>query len=266
MRTAIILLAVELGLSGASLNNPLLDKSYRIPFDRIRAEHVEPAIAYLLEEAQKKRDAYVSSAAPRTYGNTMTALEDITEDLTRAMGIVQHLEAVATTPALRAAVGAVLPKYTAFESGLPLDRGVYAKLKEFAATPEAKALTGARKRFLEVKLDEFRRKGAELGDREQARLRAINVELSGLRKRYADNMLDATNAFELVIKDEARLAGLPAYGAGRGAGERQAQGPRWVAVYVAGAQLQRGADLPGRPGDSGANVPGLQLQSGGGAE
>lgn len=210
MRTAIILLAVGLGLSGAPLNNPLLDKSYRIPFDRIRAEHVEPAIAYLLEEAQRKRDAYVSSATPRTYGNTMTALEDITEDLTRAMGIARHLEAVATTAALRAAVGAVLPKYTAFESGLPLDRGVYARLKEFAATPEAKALSGARKRSLDVKLDEFRRQGAELADREQARLRAINVELSGLRKQYADNMLDATNAFEIVIKDEARLAGLPA--------------------------------------------------------
>ncbi len=209
MRTAITPLAVGIGLSGAPQNNPLLEKSYRIPFDRIKAEHVEPAMAQLLVEAQAKREAYVSSAAPRTYANTMTAFEDIVEDLSQAMGIARHLEGVASTPALRAAVSAVLPQYAAFTASIPLDKQIYARIKEFAATPEAQALTGARKRFLTLTLDEFRRSGAELGDADKDKLRAMSVEMSKLRKQYSDNVLDATNAFEIVIKEDTLLAGLP---------------------------------------------------------
>ncbi|MCL6544620.1 MAG: M3 family metallopeptidase [Bryobacteraceae bacterium] len=210
MKLATIAFAVTaLGAQAAPVNNPLLQKGLPIPFDLIRAEHVEPAITRLLEEARQRRDAFVTSPGPRTYENTMAAFEKIVEDLQRGMTIVRHLEGVASTPALRAAVNAVLPKYTEFVSGLPLDRGVYAKIKEYSQTEEAKALTGPRKRFLEVTLDEFRRAGAELTDKEQARLREINVEMSRLRKQFADHVLDATNEFELVITDERKLAGLP---------------------------------------------------------
>ncbi len=209
MRKTVFLFACAMAMNAASQNNPLLEKGFRIPFDRIRAEHVEPAITQLLAEAKAKRDAYVASTAPRTYANTMTAFEDIQEDLDQTMGIVRHLESVATTPALRAAVTNVLPKYTAFVSSIPLDKEIYAKIKEFSATPEAKALSGPRKRFLTWTLDEFRRNGAELGEADKAKLRAISVEMSQLRKRFSDNVLDATNAFEIVVKDDTLLAGLP---------------------------------------------------------
>ncbi len=209
MKKSLLLLTVALIMNAAPQTNPLLEKSYRIPFDRIKAEHVEPAIAQLLIEAKARRDAYVSSAAPRTYANTMTAFEDIVEDLSQAMNIARHLEGVASTPALRAAVSAVLPQYTAFTASIPLDKQIYAKIKEFAATPEAQSLTGARKRFLTLTLDEFRRRGAELGDADKDKLRAMSVEMSKLRKQFSDNVLDATNAFEIVIKEDTLLAGLP---------------------------------------------------------
>src|SRR6185369_14573473 len=46
-----------------------------------------------------------------------------------------------------------------------------------------------------------------LADKE--RLKEIDRELSVITTRFSQNVLDATNAFELVIEDEARLAGLP---------------------------------------------------------
>jgi oligopeptidase A len=64
------------------------------------------------------------------------------------MGIARHIESVASTPALRTAVSAVLPKYTEFTSRIILDQGIHARLRKYAATAEAKALNGARKRFL----------------------------------------------------------------------------------------------------------------------
>ena len=208
-KKAAILLATALGASAVSVENPLLEKNFRIAFDRISAANIEPGITSLLAQAEKKRAAYVANTSAPTYENTLTALEDITDDLERGMGIASHLESVASTPALRAAVNEVLPKYSEFTSNITLDQGIHARLKKYAATPEARALTGARKRFLEVTLDDYRRGGAGLGGKERARLSEISVELSRIRKKFSDNVLDATNAFELVIKEEAKLAGLP---------------------------------------------------------
>src|SRR6185369_6528182 len=96
-------------------SNPLLSLSDPIPFDRIRGEHVEPAVHALLAEARARLDALAAAPAggARTYANTMDALEGVTERLDLATSVVSHLESVATTPELRAAWSAVQPEVSA---------------------------------------------------------------------------------------------------------------------------------------------------------
>jgi oligopeptidase A len=189
--------------------NPLLEIRFRIPFDQIRAHHVEPAIRELLRDGQAAREGLSAPIGIRTFENTMMALDALAERLDYAMGVVKHLEGVATYPELRAAYNAVQPAASQFYSEIPLDEGLWKAIQRYAATPEAEALGAVRKRFLTKTLDSFRRHGAELDTAGKARLAAIDVELSTLTTRFAENVLDATNAFELVVADEKRLAGLP---------------------------------------------------------
>ncbi len=189
------------------MKNPLLEAHVGVPFEQIRTEHVQPAITELLEQGKAALDEMES--APRTYDATLGALERATEQLEIAMGIVEHLENVASTPELRAAHNAVLPEVSAFSSGIPLHAGVWKALREFAGTPEAGALDPTRRRFLDKTLDEFRRHGAELDPRHKQQLADIDRELSEATTRFGQNLLDATAAFDLVIEDESRLAGLP---------------------------------------------------------
>src|SRR6185437_1365245 len=93
-----------------------------------------------------------------------------------------------------------------FYSSITLSEGVWAALKAFAATAEAAALTGTRRRFLEKTLADFRRNGADLDPAGKKRLSVVDVELTTLTLRYSQNVLDATNAFELTVEDQARLA------------------------------------------------------------
>ena len=86
----------------ATAANPLLEKQFQIPFDQIRAGHVEPAVDKLLGEARERLDQVTSDAAPRTFANTMERLDRLTERLEYAMHITRNLEATATTPELRA--------------------------------------------------------------------------------------------------------------------------------------------------------------------
>jgi oligopeptidase A len=189
--------------------NPLLHETFIVPFDRIRPEHVEPAVRELVELSQRRIDEMAADDSPRTFANTMLALERATVELDFALAIVRHLEAVATSPELRAAWNAVEPVASEFYSRIPLHEGLWKKLQAFAATAEAKALTGTKQRFLEKTLDSFRRHGAELGAEGKQRLAEIDVELTGLTTKYSQNLLDSTIAWELVIEDESRLAGLP---------------------------------------------------------
>ena len=189
--------------------NPLIPIRFQIPFDQIRAEHVEPAIAQLLQETRQRLDALTSETVERTFSNTMDRLDSLTDPLDYAMGIVRHLEAVATNPELRAAYNRVQPDVSAFHSSLPLNEALWNKVKAYSQTEEARSLTGARKRFLEKTIDNFRRHGAELDAAGKKRISEIDVELTKLTIKFAENVLDSINEFELVIRDEKQLAGLP---------------------------------------------------------
>jgi len=189
--------------------NPLLEVRFRIPFDSIRAEHVQPAMSELLKEARQRLSALGESNGVRTYANTMHALDQLTEPLDWAMGVVRHLESVATYPELRAAFNAAQPEVSAFYTGVPLHAALWRNIKSFAATPEAAALTGERRRYLTKTVDTFRRQGADLDAAGKQRLEEIDVELTQITTKFAEHVLDSTNSFELLIKDERALAGLP---------------------------------------------------------
>lgn len=189
--------------------NPLLAIPFAIPFDQIAAAHVVPGVRELISRAQTALDAVIDTPAPRTYANTLLALDRATEPLDVGLSVVRHLETVTTTPELREAFNTIQPEASAFYSSIPLNAGLWRALREFAATPEAAGLTGIHRRNFTKTMDAFRRAGAELDEAGKKRSEAIDVELANLTTRYAENVLDSTNAFELYLTEESRLAGLP---------------------------------------------------------
>jgi oligopeptidase A len=189
------------------LNNPLSTIAVPVPFHQVRADHVEPAIDALIAKSQARLDAI--GAAPRTYEATLGALDLATNELDFAVGVVSHLEAIDGTPEIRAAWGTILPKVSAFGSKIMLSEPLYRALRELSGTDDAKKLDAARARFLAKTLADFRRNGAELDEKGKARLAEIDVALSERTLKFAQNVVDATAAFELLVDDVGRLAGLP---------------------------------------------------------
>jgi oligopeptidase A len=190
-------------------SNPLLTVDFRVPFDRVKAGEVQPAINALLTSSESRLNEIIAEPGPRTYRNTMVALDRMTEGLEYAMNVVRHLESVATYPELRAAYNAVQPSVSAFYSSLVLNEGLWNALRDYAAADEARALTGTRARFVHKTIENFRRHGAELDAKGKARLQEIDVELSTVTTKFSENVLDSTNEFELILSGESDLAGLP---------------------------------------------------------
>jgi len=192
--------------------NPFLDSSFRIRWSQLTPDRVAPAIEAALARAQASVDSIASQAiGTLTYANTFLALENATEELTVAWAKVTHLQSVADSPALREAHNAMLPKVSAFYAAIPLNAALWERLRTAAATPEARGLTGIHRRFLDETVKDFRQAGADLPPAKRARLETLQSELSQVTQKYSENVLDATNAWELVVTDEARLRGLPAH-------------------------------------------------------
>ena len=78
----------------------------------------------------------------------MLAFDNLALNLDFAIGIVSHLESVATTTQWRAAYNEVLPKITEFKSKLILDEGLWNALKEYSNSAQATSLVRERERKL----------------------------------------------------------------------------------------------------------------------
>ncbi|AWH26657.1 M3 family metallopeptidase [Stenotrophomonas sp. YAU14D1_LEIMI4_1] len=188
--------------------NPLLDFSGLPRFEAIRPEHVAPALDVLLAQAEAAVSA-AEQVQPVTWQTFVTPLDDATERLWRAWGLVSHLQGVVNTPELREAYNSNLPRVTRFASALGQNLALFRQYQALAASAEAAHFDTAQRKVLDNTLRDFRLGGAELEPAAQQRFAAIKEELSALSAKFSQNVLDATDAWSLVVDDETRLAGVP---------------------------------------------------------
>jgi oligopeptidase A len=188
--------------------NPLLDFSGLPRFSEIRPEHVAPAIDRLLAEGRAVIEQVTAAEVPDAWDAFITPLEDANERLSRAWGQVAHLHAVLDSPALREAYNARLPRLTQYWTELGHNERLFEKYRRLRASAAYAALPRSRRKQVDDALRDFRLGGAELPPAEKARFGAIQDELAQLGARFSENLLDATNAFTLLIEDRGRLSGL----------------------------------------------------------
>ncbi len=189
--------------------NSLLDFSDLPRFDIFSPADVTPAITQLLDEARVLVDKLEAPDASADWEIFVEPLERVTERLGRAWGIVGHLNAVVDTPELRATYNENQPRVTEFWTELGQNLKLFEKYKALQASTGHQALSSARRKIIENAVRDFRLGGAELADQQKKRFAEIQEQQAKLSTRFSENVLDATNAYELLVDDESRLAGLP---------------------------------------------------------
>ncbi len=190
-------------------DNPLLDFSGLPRFSAIKPDHVAPALDCLLSESRREIERLLSAADAYTWDNFAQPIEDMQERLHRMWSPVSHLNSVTNGPELRAAYNAGLPRVKEFFTDLSHDERVYAAYKAIAKSPEFAKLSPPQKKIIENTLRDFRLAGAELRGDAKRRFKEIERDQAMLSNRFAENVLDATQAWELLITDIKDLAGLP---------------------------------------------------------
>lgn len=211
--------------------HPFLAPEFHVRWSTLVPEAVEPDIREGLKNAKANIEVICAQEPEAaTYESTFLAFEKASEPLNDGWGRLTHLDSVNDNPAQREALGKMLPEVTDFYSSLALNDRLWAVIKRVGESGEIAGLNEVERRFVAETLEDFRNSGADLPADKKARVAAIEADLSKLTKEYSEHVLDSTNAWELVIRDEAKLAGLPDSAKGAAAANARSKGleaPAW---------------------------------------
>lgn len=218
----------------ATDDNPFFeewDTPYGIPpFERIRDEHFKPAFERGIVELRADIAAIRDNPEPPTFENTIEALELAGDSLNRVGDTFNNINNTDTNDFLQELDVEMTPRLTRERDAIYLDEKIFARVNALYEQRESLGLDQQAIRLLELTHLDFVRQGAALDAASRERMKEINARLSELSTVFGQNLLKETNGFELVITDEASLAGLPdnMIGSARAKAESKDLANAWV--------------------------------------
>tara|TARA_B100000678_G_scaffold143507_1_gene119773 strand:- start:473 stop:2656 length:2184 start_codon:yes stop_codon:yes gene_type:complete len=202
----------EVPVTPAVSDNPLLadwDTPYGIPpFSEISTEDYMPAIDAGIAEMRNDISAIVENDEPPSFENTIVALDQSGQLLSKVSAVFNNITNTDTTDELRALESEVGRKLTEESDAIYLNQDLFGRVKTVYENLPTMGLGREDERLVELTYRDFTRRGADLSEADKTRLREINSRLSELSTQFGQNLVRETNGFELHITDEADLAGL----------------------------------------------------------
>ena len=195
------------------MNNPLLEifntPFGTAPFSKIKNSHFKPAFIEGIKIAKQEIDDISENKDAPTFKNTLEALEFTGEKLDRISSIFFNLNSAETNDEIQKIAQEVSPLLTDFSNDVRLNEKLFKRIHQIYTTKEELNLTEEQDTLLTKKYKSFVRNGANLSDNDKIELRKIDTELSKLTLKFGENVLAETNSFELHLKNEEQLKGLP---------------------------------------------------------
>jgi len=139
----------------------------------------------------------------KDYTQTIKVLEDLSEELERFFTPLSHLNSVLNSKETQKAYEESLPLISKFYSFVSQHKELYEKIKSLSPN------NPLQKRVLDLEIRDFKLSGAELNEKDKKALEEINLNLSELSNQFSQNLLNATNEFELIVEPKD-VEGIPA--------------------------------------------------------
>lgn len=196
-------------------SNPLLDTwatPYGLPpFALVNADHFLPAFAAALAEQRNEIDTLTAATDAPTFANTLGAFDRSGRLLARVRELFFNLAAAETSPALQKVELEIAPLLAAHNSAIYMNAALFARINTIQTQADSLGLSLEQRRLLDrVHLD-FVRAGANLADASKTRYAHVVAKLAELTTQFSQNVLADEAGYQLLLKTEADLAGLPVF-------------------------------------------------------
>ncbi len=189
--------------------NPLLQPFDTAPFSKIQNAHFKPAFLKAMKDARAEIDAITENNAVPTFENTIEALEFSGQQLSRISSVFFNLNSAETNEEIQKIAQEISPLLSEFSNDITLNSALFKRVKAVYDQKQSLSLSIEQSTLLDKKYKSFSRNGANLVENKKERLREIDAELSKLKLKFGENVLAATNTFELHLTGETDVDGLP---------------------------------------------------------
>lgn len=214
MRNLFLTMALATTMVATAATNPFFDYKHwktphgTYPFNEIYAEHYMPAFEEAMKQGLEEIDAIVNNPAAPTFANTIEAYEKSGELLTVVAGCFYNLTHSETNDSIQQIELELSPKMSEYSSTIRLNEKLFQRIKAVYDQRAKLKLNKAQQKLLEDIYESFANNGANLSPEDKQTYRELTAKLSQLTLQYGQNVLKATNAWTMLITDEALLAGL----------------------------------------------------------
>lgn len=189
--------------------NPLLENTELPQFSKIRPEHVEPAVAQVLEENRARIAALTTSSPIDKWDDLIPPLENLDNRLSQVWSPVSHLHSVLSSDELRKAYKLCIPQLTDYQTELEQNQQLYQAFSQLEKSPEFSKLTSVQQKVIKDQLRDFHLSGVSLPADKKKRYAEIQTRLAQLTTQFEEHLLDATQGWTKHIEDLEQLKGIP---------------------------------------------------------
>lgn len=209
---AIAILAAAPTASVMARENPFLQpftNKYEIaPYDQILTEDFVPAIRAGIAEQEANILNIIRNRAMPDFDNTILPLENVSPILERVAGVFYLYDGALSTPEFAAMSEEAIPLLNQAANAINLNPLLFQRIKTVYDNRNNMGLDPVQIRLVEKYYRQFAEQGADLPEDKKAELIKVNDELSKLFIKFNKNLLNATNAFYVLVNDEKELSGL----------------------------------------------------------
>ena len=144
----------------------------------------------------------------KTYINFVQIYQEVGEDLNEFITPIFHIDSVKNSELSQKVYEECLPLISLYETELGQNDNIYRALKDIQSN-EKTSLNDIQKKVLENEIKDFKLSGSHLNDESKNKLKDLNLKLSQLSQEFSQNLLNATNEYELVIEDADAVKEIP---------------------------------------------------------
>ncbi|MBU3014825.1 M3 family metallopeptidase [Poseidonibacter lekithochrous] len=162
-----------------------------------------------LLEQSKNEILELMKIEDKTYENFVMPYEEIGESINDFLTPIFHIDSVKNSEITGKVYEECLPVISKYETWISQNESIYRALKDIHSKYKS-TLSSIQNKVLENEIRDFVLSGCHLDNDKKKRLEDINLTLSELSHKFSQNLLDATNKFEMIIEEEDDIREIPA--------------------------------------------------------
>jgi len=179
-------------------------------FNEFNLENIENSkvnLEEILKNSKQQIDTLLE-IKEKTYENFVKPFEEVGESISDFITPIFHIDSVKNSEITQKIYEECLPLISNYQTEISQNDNIYRSLKDIQDNCNT-SLNDIQKKVLENEIRDFKLSGCHLNNEKKEKLKELNLSLSELSHKFSQNLLNATNAYEMIVEDFEDVKEIP---------------------------------------------------------